>query len=193
VSFTWELLAAQCNKDLADTLGNLVNRVLSFSTKRFGHTVPDGGLPGPAEAALGEQIAELVAEYEGHLETIQFRKATHALRSAWSAANAYLDTKAPWTAIKTDPDEAALTLRTAMNLIRLFAPLSRPLIPQTAAKLDAAFGEREIPWPTEGEVRALDALKPGAAFTVPPVLFRKITEEDVEGWRERFGVPADEV
>ncbi len=193
VSFTWELLAAQCNKDLADTLGNLVNRVLSFSTKRFGPAVPDGGLPGPAEAALGEQIAELVAEYEGHLETIQFRKAAHALRSAWSAANAYLDAKAPWTAIKTDPDEAALTLRTAMNLIRLFAPLSRPLIPQTAAKLDAAFGEGEIPWPTEGEVRALDALKPGAGFTVPPVLFRKITDEDVAGWRERFGAPADEV
>ncbi len=192
VSFTWELLAAQCNKDLADTLGNLVNRVLSFSARRFGSMVPDGGLPTPAEAALGAQIAELVAEYEGHLEAIQFRKAAHTLRTAWSAANAYLDAKAPWTAVKTDPAEAALTLRTAMNLIRLFAPLSRPLIPQTAARLDAAFGEDEIPWPTEGEVRALDALKPGAAFTVPPVLFRKITDEDVAGWRERFGAPAGE-
>src|SRR2546427_8841869 len=42
-SFTWELFASQVNKDLADTLGNFVNRVLTFSNKRFGSEVPAGG------------------------------------------------------------------------------------------------------------------------------------------------------
>ena len=84
-SFTWEHFTATVNKDLADTLGNFVNRVLSFSRKRFGDEVPAGSAPGEAEAKLGEQIAELLAEYEGHMETLQFRKAAAALRALWSA------------------------------------------------------------------------------------------------------------
>ena len=189
-SFTWELFAAQCNKDLADTLGNLVNRVLSFSTKRFGPTVPEGGAPGPVEAELGEQMAGLLAEYESHLEHVQFRKAAQALRAMWSAANAYLEAKAPWTAVKTDPAGAALTLRTAMNLLRLFAPLADPLIPDTADKLHSIFDVARAGWPTAAEARTLAGLAAGVGFAVPPVLFRKITDEDVEAWRERFGADA---
>jgi methionyl-tRNA synthetase len=190
-SFTWELFAAQCNKDLADTLGNLVNRVLSFSSKRFGPSVPEGGAPGPVEAELGEQTAGLLAEYESHLDHVRFRKAAQALRAMWSAANAYLEAKAPWTAIKTDPEGAALTLRTAMNLLRLFAPLADPLIPDTADKLHDIFDVPRAGWPTSDEARALAGLAAGVGFTVPPVLFRKITDEDVEAWRERFGAEAE--
>jgi methionyl-tRNA synthetase len=192
VSFTWELFAAQCNKDLADTLGNLVNRVLSFSAKRFGPTVPEGGQPGAAEEALGAQMAQLASEYQEHLQSTQFRKAAQTLRAMWSHANAYLEARAPWTAIKTDRDDAALTLRTAANLIRLFAALSRPIIPHTSTKLDEVFGGEKVAWPTDEEFRSLDSLKPGTAYTVPPVLFRKIADEDVIAWRERFGAPADE-
>ena len=74
-SFTWEQFAATVNKDLADTLGNFVNRVLSFSRKRFGDEVPAGADAGEAEAKLGEEIARLLAEYEEHMEALQFRKA----------------------------------------------------------------------------------------------------------------------
>ncbi len=127
------------NKDLADTLGNFVNRVLSFSKKRFGDEVPAGSAAGEAEAKLGEQIAELLAEYENQLEALQFRKAAAALRALWSAGNSYLEEKAPWLEIKTDQDGAALTLRTAMNLIHLYAVVSEPFIPATAATMRAAF------------------------------------------------------
>lgn len=191
VSFTWELLAAQCNKDLADNLGNLVNRVLAFGAKRFGAAVPAGGEPGEAERELGGRVAALLAEYEQHLEKMQFRKAAHALRSLWAEANAYLGVKLPWTAVKTDPADAALAVRTAMNLIALFGPLSRPVIPDTAARIDAIFDigsdDATAPWPTAEQARGLDSLRPGTPFTVPPVLFRKITPEDVAEWRERFG------
>ncbi|MCP4225934.1 MAG: methionine--tRNA ligase, partial [Actinomycetia bacterium] len=74
-SFTWDLLATSVNKDLADTLGNFVNRVLTFSAKRFGDTVPAGGERGAAENALGARIAELVGELETNLDELQFRKA----------------------------------------------------------------------------------------------------------------------
>lgn len=188
-SFTWEHFTATVNKDLADTLGNFVNRVLSFSKKRFGAEVPAGGAPGAAEERLGEEIARLLAEYEEQMEALQFRKASAALRALWSAGNSYLEEKAPWLEIKTDQDGAALTLRTAMNLIHLYAVVSEPFIPTTAKAMRAAFAlpGDTAPWVTPDRARALTALPAGTPFTVPPVLFAKLTEDDLATYKERFG------
>lgn len=188
-SFTWEHFAATVNKDLADTLGNFVNRVLSFSRKRFGDDVPAGAAPGAVETRLGEDIARLLAEYEEHMEALQYRKAGAALRALWSAGNSYLEEKAPWLEIKTDPEGAALTLRTAMNLIHLYAVVSEPFIPASAAAMRGAFTLEAdtATWVTAEQAKSLDAVPAGTAFTVPPVLFAKITEEDLESYRERFG------
>jgi methionyl-tRNA synthetase len=188
-SFTWEHFAATVNKDLADTLGNFVNRVLSFSRKRFGDAVPAGNAAGEAEAKLGDEIVRLLAEYEEHMDALQYRKAAAALRALWSAGNSYLEEKAPWLEIKTDPEGAALTLRTAMNLIHLYAVVSKPFIPASAAAMRGAFalaGDTAT-WVTAEQAKSLDAVPAGTAFTVPPVLFAKITEEDLESYRERFG------
>ena len=188
-NFTWELFTSSVNKDLADTLGNFVNRVLSFSRKRFGDEVPVGREAGEPEQRLGEQIAELLAEYEAQLDALQFRKAAQALRALWSAGNSYLEEKAPWMEAKTNPDAAALTLRTAMNLIPLYAVVSEPFIPTTAKAMRSAFAlaEDTRAWVSPEQARALDSVPAGPAFTVPPVLFAKITDEDLEGYRARFG------
>ncbi|MBV1948371.1 methionine--tRNA ligase [Streptomyces sp. BV129] len=188
-SFTWEHFTATVNKDLADTLGNFVNRVLSFSKKRFGEEVPAGAEAGEAEAKLGEEIAGLLAEYETQMEALQFRKAAAALRALWSAGNSYLEEKAPWLEIKTDPEAAALTLRTAMNLIHLYAVVSEPFIPASSAAMRAAFSlpDDTATWITEAEAKALTTVPAGTPFTVPPVLFAKLTDEDLETYKERFG------
>ncbi|MBP2403833.1 Methionine-tRNA ligase [Streptomyces netropsis] len=188
-SFTWELFSATVNKDLADVLGNFVNRVLSFSKKRFGEEVPAGAEAGEAEATLGREIAQLLQEYEEHMEAMQFRKAAQALRALWSAGNSYLETKAPWLEIKTDPDAAALTLRTAMNLIHLYSIVSEPFIPASAAAMRSAFAltDDTATWVSRDEAASLSSVPVGTPFTVPPVLFAKITEEDLESYRERFG------
>ncbi|MFD5266623.1 methionine--tRNA ligase [Streptomyces sp. NPDC058335] len=188
-SFTWEHFTATVNKDLADTLGNFVNRVLSFSRKRFGDEVPAGSAPGEAEAKLGTEIARLIAEYEEQMEALQFRKAAAALRALWSAGNSYLEEKAPWLEIKTDKDGAALTLRTAMNLIHLYAVVSEPFIPATAKVMREAFSlaDDTATWVTEAEAKALTAVPAGTRFTIPPVLFAKLTDEDLATYKERFG------
>lgn len=188
-SFTWEHFTATVNKDLADTLGNFVNRVLSFSKKRFGEAVPAGGEPGEAETRLGAEIATLLAEYESQMEALQFRKAAAALRALWSAGNSYLEEKAPWLEIKTDKDGAALTLRTAMNLIHLYAVVSEPFIPGTAAAMRQAFSLEEdtATWISPDEARTLTTVAAGTPFTVPPVLFAKLTDDDLDAYKERFG------
>ncbi|MGW2380789.1 methionine--tRNA ligase [Streptomyces sp. NPDC001658] len=188
-SFTWEHFTATVNKDLADTLGNFINRVLSFSRKRFGDEVPAGGEPGEAETRLGEQIASLLAEYESQMEALQFRKAAAALRALWSAGNSYLEEKAPWLQIKTDQDGAALTLRTAMNLIHLYSVVSEPFIPSSSAAMRQAFTLKDdtATWISPTEARSLTTVPVGTPFTVPPVLFAKLTDEDLETYKERFG------
>ncbi|MFD8735714.1 methionine--tRNA ligase [Streptomyces sp. NPDC059618] len=188
-SFTWEHFTTTVNKDLADTLGNFVNRVLSFSKKRFGEEVPAGAEAGEAEARLGVEIAGLLAEYESQMEALQFRKAAAALRALWSAGNSYLEEKAPWLEIKTSPEGAALTLRTAMNLIHLYSVVSEPFIPASARAMRSAFAlaDDTAAWVTAEEAGALAFLPAGTPFTVPPVLFAKITDEDLESYKERFG------
>uniref|UniRef100_A0AAU3I638 Methionine--tRNA ligase n=1 Tax=Streptomyces sp. NBC_01393 TaxID=2903851 RepID=A0AAU3I638_9ACTN len=188
-SFTWEHFTATVNKDLADTLGNFVNRVLSFSKKRFGEEVPAGAEAGEAEAKLGVEISGLLAEYETQMEALQYRKAAAALRALWSAGNSYLEEKAPWLEIKTSPEGAALTLRTAMNLIHLYSVVSEPFIPASARAMRSAFAlaDDTATWVSADEARALAFLPSGTPFTVPPVLFAKITDEDLESYKERFG------
>ncbi|MEU9364778.1 methionine--tRNA ligase [Streptomyces avermitilis] len=188
-SFTWEHFTATVNKDLADTLGNFVNRVLSFSKKRFGEEVPAGAPAGESETKLGDEIAALLAEYESHMETLQFRKAAAALRALWSAGNSYLEEKAPWLEIKTSPEGAALTLRTAMNLIHLYSVVSEPFIPASSKAMRSAFAlpDDTAQWVTADEAKALNSVPAGTPFTVPPVLFAKITDEDLESYKERFG------
>jgi methionyl-tRNA synthetase len=92
--------------------------------------------------------------------------------------------------VKTDPEQAACTLRTAINLIRVFALLAAPVIPDTAERLLTALGRTLADgWPDA----SLGELPPGTPFTVPGVLFRKLTPDDVAGWTARFGGPEQAV
>jgi methionyl-tRNA synthetase len=125
-----------------------------------------------------------VAKYTRELERLEFRKATVTLRAIWSRGNAYFDRKAPWETVTTDRDATAVTLRTSLARIALFARLSAPVLPATAELLLGALGVGLGRWP-EG-LDTGDAV-PGAPFEIPPVLFAKITDHDVERWRERFG------
>ncbi len=187
-NFTWDHFAAVVNKDLADVLGNFVNRVLKFATARFDGRVPEEGGPGPAEAELFARLDEGVAEYARQMESMEFRKAAQAQRALWALANEYVAAAAPWTAIKSDRAAAAASIRTAVNLIRLIAVLSHPFIPTASAAILRALrlDPDDVAWPTGSSADILAALPPGHAFDVPPVLFAKLTDEQVEGWRARF-------
>lgn len=183
--FTWENFQASANKDLADVLGNLVSRVTKFARSKFGETLPDGGTWGDREAALVQELTTRLAAYEGAMEAMEVRKSAQELRAIWVAGNEYLQSAAPWTVFKTDPAQAAAQVRLGMNLIRFYAILSRPFIPDAAAAMMAAMGCEDWTWPTD-IAAALTHLQPGATYTVPENLFRKITDEERADWATRF-------
>ncbi|CTQ33858.1 methionine--tRNA ligase [Jannaschia rubra] len=188
--FTWDNFASSVNKDLADVLGNFVSRVTKFCRSRFGEAVPDGGTWGAAEEALVQTLATRLAAYQAHMDAIEIRKAAAELRAIWVAGNEYLQDAAPWATFKDDPDRAAAQIRMGLNLIRLYAVLSRPFIPAASDAMLAAMGTGDDAWPDDMRA-ALMALPPGHAFTVPDVLFAKITDDQRDDWAARFSGTRD--
>ncbi|ETX15195.1 methionyl-tRNA synthetase [Roseivivax halodurans JCM 10272] len=183
--FTWENFQSSVNKDLADVLGNFASRVTKFCRSKFGEVVPEGGAWGERESALVEELKGKLAEYEAQMEAMEIRKAAASLRAIWVAGNEYLQEAAPWATFKEDPDTAAMQIRLGLNLIRLYAVLSQPFIPDASAQLREALGVQEAEWPQDLETD-LQRLAPGHAFTVPDVTFRKIADAEREEWQERF-------
>ena len=116
---------------------------------------------------------------------MEVRKSAAELRAIWVAGNEYLQAAAPWTVVKTDTDRAAAQVRLALNLIRLYAILSAPFIPDAAATMMAAMGSNDWTWPADA-AQAMQTLLPGAAFSVPENLFRKITDEERVEWQGKF-------
>lgn len=187
-AFTWEQFASAVNRDLADVLGNFVNRILKFNESKFEGVVPAGGEPGPLEEKLFADVSARLADLAEQMDAIEIRKSAQALRALWVVGNEYLQEAAPWTAIKTDRDRAAVIVRTALNLAALYAKISAPFIPFAAEKIGAAF---DLPfpaeWPSNDARVELDRLLVGAPVTVPEVLFKKIEDEQIAEWTARFG------
>ena len=183
--FTWENFQSSVNKDLADVLGNLVSRVTKFAKSKFGDAIPAGGAFGPQETALIADLGARIRTYETLMAEMEVRKAAAELRGIWVVGNEYLQSAAPWSVVKTDPDQAQAMIRLALNLIRIYAILSAPFIPDAAASMMTALNSRDWTWPSDvhGAIRALPA---GHEFAVPENLFRKITDEERAEWQVKF-------
>jgi methionyl-tRNA synthetase len=188
-AFTLEQFQQTINADLANVFGNFVNRITRFAASKFDSKVPDGGKAGEAEAKFANEFAERLAALTQFHEHMEFRKAAAELRAIWVAGNEYLQVAAPWTAIKSDRDRAAVGVRTGLNAAALFAILAQPFIPDAASAvldaLDVPNENRKWPDPTDRTV--WDALPRDHRFTPPDVLFKKIEDADVAAWAERFG------
>ena len=183
--FTWENFQANVNKDLADVLGNFVSRITKFCRSKFGEVVPEGGSYDEQEEKLIADITTRLRGYETHMNAIDVRKAAAELRAIWVAGNEYLQSAAPWSTFKEDPETAAAQVRLGLNLIRLYAVLSAPFIPSTSARMMEAMQTSDDSWPSD-VTEALSHLTAGHEFSVPDVLFAKITDEQREEWQDRF-------
>ena len=183
--FTWENFQASVNKDLADVLGNFVSRVTKFAVSKLGDTVPEAGAFGPMETALIADLGVRIADYTRAMEGMEVRKAAAELRAIWVIGNEYLQAAAPWSVVKTDPEQAQAQIRLALNLIRIYAVLSSPFIPDAAQTMMMAMGSDDWTWPSDVHA-AVRTLPAGHSFAVPENLFRKITDEERADWQARF-------
>ena len=187
-AFTWEQFQTKVNKELADNLGNFVNRILKFAAGRFGPTIPQGGTPTVAEARLRQNCETTMSTLYTTLHRLEFRKATEALCGLWTLGNQYIDERAPWALFKQDREQAALVIRTCINLIRIYAIAASPFIPFTSQilfdALNLSESERTGRFQTSVDFTVLQA---GRAFEVPPPLFQKLDDADIDDLKVRFG------
>lgn len=182
--FTWDNFQTSVNKDLADVLGNFVSRITKFTRSKFGEEIPAGPDYGPAEQAVIDALQTRLSAYQTFMETMEIRKAANELRAIWTLGNEYLQDAAPWSKFKEDPEAAATSVRFALNLIPFYAVLSEPFIPDAADTMLTAMNASSN-WPTD-VTSALSALPAGHAFTVPDVMFAKITDDARDDMQARF-------
>lgn len=187
VSFTWESFATTVNKELADLLGNFLQRVGKLVDKYCGGAVPTPSLWQEPETTLMATVHQEFSGYKQALTDLQFRKATQSLRSLWKMANEYFTANEPWTLVTTDPERAATVLNVSVNLIAFFSVISDPFIPFSAALLRKAFN---LPSQTSWDLfspKGYDFLPPHQALTFPQRLFTKITGEEIARLKNQFG------
>jgi methionyl-tRNA synthetase len=187
-NFTWEHFQTTVNHDLADVLGNFVNRIAKFCATRFNGRVPENGHYGPLETETTATLEQKLSALTQCMEAMEFRKSANEMRSMWVIGNEYLQKAEPWVKMKSDPVVAGVSIRYALNLALVFAALAEPFIPNTSLKINNALGAcaAQFAWP-EKVADQIDHLKPGAPIGVPEVLFAKIEDDQIGQWIERFG------
>ncbi len=183
--FIWENFVSSVNKDLADVLGNFVRRTTKFCSARFGDAIPEGSEWSDTRHEFAADLARSIGEYSAQMEEIEIRKAARQLREIWVAGNQFLQTAAPWTQIRDNRQQAATDIALCLNLIRIIAVISSPFVPDFSRSIMTSLKTDDWSWPDDLQ-SALTTLPPGHAFEMPDLLFRKISDEECEDWKERF-------
>ena len=148
-SYSGEAIVTRANADLSNSFGNLAQRTLSFIAKNCDGVLPRGGKGDAADDDLLATIARTVGEeVPGHFGELALSQGIEAWLRAVFACNQYIDTQAPWTLRKTDPERMIAVLATLYAAITDLAIAISPIIPRSAAKLldqmGVPAGERDF-------------------------------------------------
>jgi methionyl-tRNA synthetase len=140
-TFSWESMESRYVTDLANDLGNLVNRVLNMVESYCEGVVPEpAGPSGDAEAALAADLETAVAGVQA-FDRLEFKRALEDLWVFVSGVNRYVEARAPWKLRKQGAtDDLGRALYTAVDALRIIAVLISPVMPDAAAALWAKLG-----------------------------------------------------
>lgn len=188
--FTFDLFGGVINKDLNGVLGNFVSRVMKMTASKISSEVPAGGEMTEVEAQLIKDLQDKVDNYCKYMGELEFKKSLNELRAIWVDGNNYISVTEPWTVIKTNPQRAAAILRVCLNLIRIYAVLSYPIMPETAEKILAKFGlsiQNMNGLKDFNAAEEIQFLKPGNKFEVGDPLFERIAPEKIEELKIKYG------
>ena len=171
--FSNAAMIRRMNTDLANDLGNLGQRVLSFVAKNAGAAVPSPGAYLDADRALLDKAAAMLSIVRAELAQQGFHKALDAVFAVVADANRYVDAQAPWSLRKTDPARMATVLYALMETLRRVGLLLQAYMPGTMAKL---LDQLAVPADKRDAGAWDEALVPGTALPAPQGLFPRHVE-----------------
>ncbi len=146
---SWELMVERMNSDLANILGNLVNRTISMSNKYFEGVVRDGGIKDEFDEDLKAVVLEEVKKVSEKMEKLRVADAITSIFNIFRRSNKYIDETAPWTLAKDEASKARLetVLYNLTEAITIGASLLASFMPETSAKILSQLNttKRELP------------------------------------------------
>lgn len=191
---SWELMVERLNSDLANTLGNLVNRTISMSNKYFDGVVENKGVCEPVDNELIEVATTTVKRVEGKMADLRVADAISEVFVLFKRCNKYIDETMPWALAKDEDqqDRLATVLYNLVESITIGTTLINSFMPETAQKILVQLG---------ATIRDYDQLdqfglyKNGTKVTEKPeILFARLKEEEImEKVHELFPTPVEEV
>jgi methionyl-tRNA synthetase len=139
---TWELVVERFNSDLANILGNLVNRTVSMSNKYFAGLVKSTGVTGDVDADLKQVVTTTRARAEEKMDKLRVADAISEVFALFRRCNKYIDETTPWVLAKDESaqDRLAEVLYNLTESITIGASLLHPFLPETAEKIVAQLG-----------------------------------------------------
>ncbi len=142
---TWELMVERMNSELANTLGNLVNRTISMSNKYFGGVVSNPGFMEPLDRDLRETAVSTAQKVADKMEELRVADAMTEIFALFKRCNKYIDETMPWALAKDESkkDRLATVLYNLVEGISIGASLLEPFMPETSAKILAQLGAKK--------------------------------------------------
>lgn len=143
---TWELVVERLNSELANTLGNLVNRTISMSNKYFGGVVTDKGVTAEGDDDLKNTILEAVKKVDAKMNDLRVADAITETFNIFKRCNKYIDETMPWALAKdeTQADRLSTVLYNLVEGISIGAALLEPFMPETTAKIRKQLNAPEL-------------------------------------------------
>lgn len=138
-SFTWKGMELKINSELANNIGNFINRAMKFSASKW----PEG-LPAEKFEAFyrdhEEGVKTFMKEYHELLDTYQIKRGQEHLMNLGSKVNQFITERAPWTEFKTDPEKAAETIAISAAYVLVIGAYFNPYLPQLSKSILSYFG-----------------------------------------------------
>ncbi len=133
--FFWKEFQAKNNNELADILGNFINRTVAFCERTFGGCVPARGVFGDPEQTILEILRRTPGIAGDHFERYHFRDGLTDVMNLARAANKYFNDSEPWKTAKADPVRCATTINICLQVSRALAILMQPVLPDACERL----------------------------------------------------------
>ena len=178
-SITWDLMTERVNADLANILGNLVNRTISMSNKYFAGIVEDKGAAEEVDADLKKVATECYAKVCAKMEDLRAADAITEIFTLFKRCNKYIDETEPWVLAKDEAKKERLStvLYNLTESITIGASLLWPFLPETAEKIVAQLNTSIRDYDKLGEFGLYEN---GTKVTEKPeILFARLDINDV--------------
>jgi methionyl-tRNA synthetase len=138
-SFTWKSLELKINSELANNIGNFINRAMKFSASKF----PDGVPAAKFDAFFADHqkgVEEFIKEYHELLDSFQIKRGQEHLMGLGSKVNLFITERAPWTEFKADPEKALETIAISTAYVLVIGTFFSPYLPQLSKSILSYFG-----------------------------------------------------